>query len=221
MNAGENSPTLLDQSLILFALKDDLSVELKISFIFIIGFVVLAIIFYFCLTYFTTRSGPSYEIDSAELGYGNQKIVLRPNENDKQIAYSIWVELSTRKIGLEINLENDVVVEVYDSWYSFFDITRSLIKDIPVSKMKNKSTVAIVNLSIEVLNEGLRPHLTKWQARFRHWYSQQMDAKGDISPQEMQSRYPQFAELSADLDKVNKSLIHYREQMYKIVYGEK
>ena len=35
----------------------------------------------------------SFEIDEAEIGLGNQKLKLKPNLVDKQIAYKIWVEL--------------------------------------------------------------------------------------------------------------------------------
>lgn len=57
----------------------------------------------------------NFEIDEAEFGLGNQKIKLKPNSTDMQIAYKIWVELSTRKIGLPVDFKNDVVTEVYDS----------------------------------------------------------------------------------------------------------
>ena len=69
-----------------------------------------------------------FEIESAELGLKGQKIILRPNNTDRQIAYKIWIELSTRKIGLDIELEDDVIVEIYNSWHEFFSVTRSLIK---------------------------------------------------------------------------------------------
>ncbi len=60
------------------------------------------------------------EIDEAEIGIEPGKIKLRPNFTDRQVAYQIWVELSTRKIGLEIDLAHDVISEVYDSWHKFF-----------------------------------------------------------------------------------------------------
>jgi len=70
----------------------------------------------------------AFSIDEAEIGIGHQKIKLVPNEQDIQIAYKLWVELSTRKIGLEIDYEYDLIYEVYRSWYSFFSIARELIK---------------------------------------------------------------------------------------------
>ncbi len=142
-----------------------------------------------------------------------------PNETDRQIAYKIWVELSTRKIGLEIDLEHDVVAEVYDSWHTFFGVTRELIKDVPVRKFRRPTTEKIIEMSIEVLNEGLRPHLTKWQARFRRWYERQSNQEDFAlkTPQEIQQEFPAFKELSEDLLTVNKKLKAYRTKMRQLI----
>jgi hypothetical protein len=163
---------------------------------------------------------PNFEIDVAEMGLGPHKLSFRPNLRDQEIAYKIWVELSTRKIGLPIDLDHDVIYEIYDSWHNFFSITRELIKDIPVSKVKHPSTRKIITLSITLLNEGLRPHLTRWQARFRQWYDRELkDAQGDIDPQAIQAKYPRFAELKSDMEIVNARLIMYREKMRELVLG--
>lgn len=165
----------------------------------------------------------NFEIDQAEIGVGTHKFRFRPNLNDRQVAYAIWVELSTRKIGLPIDLDHDVIVEVYDSWYSFFSVTRDLVKSIPVTQVKRSSTQAIIKLSIEVLNEGLRPHLTQWQARFRNWYERELKrydkatSRTVLDPQQIQAKFPQYDELSADLQRVNQALIRYRAKMKELV----
>ena len=160
-----------------------------------------------------------FEIDQAEVGIGTNKLKLIVNETDRQIAYKIWVELSTRKIGLPIDLEHDVISEVYDSWHTFFSVTRELVKDVPVNKFRRKETEEIVRMSIGVLNDGLRPHLTKWQARFRRWYEKATEQSNfnDQSPQEIQQKYPKYDELQADLLTVNRRLIAYRKIMYELV----
>ena len=206
----------------MLTLNHDLSVHLSLNS-WATSVVVLLVIALVALRVFGRRLGVpgwrSFQIEQAEFGLGDQRITLRPNETDRQIAYKIWVELSTRKIGLEIDPEHDVIVEVYNSWHDFFSVTRELIKDIPVSKFRRRDTEKIVRLSIEVLNLGIRPHLTKWQARFRRWYEKAMgqDALGDLAPQSVQQQFPQYAELIADLEKVNGRLIRYREKMYSLV----
>lgn len=163
----------------------------------------------------------AFEIDEAEFGLGNQKVKIRPNDIDRQIAYKIWVELSTRKVGIEVDLDNDVIAEIYDSWYSFFSVTRELIKDVPVSKFRRKDTERIIALSIDVLNSGIRPHLTKWQARFRRWYEFQLrqDENSALHPQDIQKKFPDYEELKKDILTVNKNLIGYRKKMYQLVSG--
>ena len=52
------------------------------------------------------------------------------------VRIELWVELNTRKIGLEFDQENDVIVEVYDSWYEYFRVARELIKDLPIEKIE-------------------------------------------------------------------------------------
>lgn len=171
--------------------------------------------------YWRLRAGRAtdFELNEAEFGFGQQKIKLKANDDDRQIAYKIWVELSTRKIGLPIDLEQDVITEVYDSWHTFFSVTRELIKDVPVKKYQRDSTSKIVRLSIEVLNEGLRPHLTKWQARFRRWYEHAAKKEdfGSTAPQEIQQGFPAFSELAEDIKLVNDRLITYRTRMHELI----
>lgn len=151
----------------------------------------------------------SFEIDQAEIGVGSNKFRFKPNLTDKQVAYAIWVELSTRKIGLPIDFEHDVIAEIYDSWFSFFSVTRDLVKGVPVNQVKRDSTQAIIKLSIEVLNVGLRPHLTQWQARFRRWYERELKKYDEgeegtvLDPQQIQANFPKFVELKDDMQRVN------------------
>jgi len=166
--------------------------------------------------------GKEFEINEAEIGIGKQKIKFRPKAEDRAIAYRMWVELSTRKIGLKINLEQDVISEVYDSWYRFFAIAREILKEIPAAKLKDKSTREIVRLSVELLNCGLRPHLTRWQAKFRSWQRRKEESGefSDMTPQEMQRQFPDYDKLADELLAVNERLIVYRDKMYELATGE-
>lgn len=168
----------------------------------------------------------SWDLDTAEIGIGDQKFSFKPNYTDRQIGYAIWVELSTRKIGLEIDFDNDVIAEVYNSWYEYFSVTRELIKGVSVSQIETESTRTIINLSIGILNNGLRPHLTKWQARYRRWYENELK-KHDSDPtttvvdlQEIQKTFPFYDELKLDMERVNKGLIAYRKKMQQLVFRE-
>jgi hypothetical protein len=196
-------------------------VTLHINLLAVIVLVALTAVLVLGWHFFVRRLMPSFEVDQAELGLGDQKITLRPNNLDRTVAFKIWVELSTRKIGLPIDPEHDVISEIYDSWYAFFGVTRELIKEVPVRRVRSDSTQKIINLSIEVLNTALRPHLTRWQARFRRWYDRQLaqDPNADAHPQDIQRKFPDYEELVRDMLVVNERLIAYRARMRALVDG--
>lgn len=163
------------------------------------------------------------EIESAEIGIQGQKIKIKPNYTNIDIAYKIWVELSTRKIGLPIDFDNDVIVEVYKSWYDFFGLTRDLIKGIPAIKLRNdKHSKELIKLSTKILNEGLRPHLTKWQAKFHRWYDSALSNEmyKTLSPQKLQQEFPEYGELKRDMTRINLNLINYKNSVYKLAFGD-
>lgn len=206
-------------TILALSINRDFSLSLTFNPLIILG-IILLLVLAVVIRFLWGRKWRLFEIDEVDLGIGSQKISFKPNLKDQEIAYKIWVELSTRKIGLPIDLRNDVISEIYDSWYNFFSITRELIKDIPVSKLKYDSTRKIVDLSVSVLNEGLRPHLTLWQVRFRHWYDKQLETtSGDFDPQSIQAKFPQYSELEEDLINVNNRLIKYRDKMKQLVLG--
>ena len=226
MNPVPSPVPALDDSTALLSLSWDSiawTINLSVSFWLIVAAVILLVLLILWRLWAGGFTFRSFEIDQAEIGVGKGKLRFKPNLTDRQVAYAIWVELSTRKIGLPIDFEDDVIAEIYDSWHSFFAVTRDLIKTVPVTRVKRASTQAIIKLSVEVLNEGLRPHLTKWQARFRSWYERQIKRYDDTAdetgpdPQQIQARFPQYDELKTDMERVNKALIRYRKKMHELV----
>lgn len=161
-----------------------------------------------------------FEIDEVEIGVGSNKVRIKPNHEDLQIAYRLWVELKTRKLGLLFEEDHDVIVDVYNSWYDFFRITRELIKSLPVAKIRGQeSTQMLVGISIDVLNKSIRPHLTKWQARYRHWLEVELrkEVNQEVPPQELQTRFPEYEALVAELKRTNAQLVAYSRILAEIL----
>jgi hypothetical protein len=162
-----------------------------------------------------------YELVKLNVQLGNVGAVeLRSNNEDVQIAHRIWTELMTRKAAQPIDVEHDVIVEIYNSWYALFGRVRQLISDIPGHMLrKEKSTQELVRIATQTLNNGLRPHLTRWQARFRHWYDKCPAAMKEKCPQDCQRQFPDYDLLIADIEKVNLQLIQYAGELEKIIHG--
>lgn len=155
-----------------------------------------------------------FYVGKVSINFAGHHVELHPNDEVIQIAHCAWVELSTRKAGLPFDSENDVIVEVYDSWYELFGEMRGLASACKVRRMvDDEDTQKVIDLIVDVLNDGLRPHLTKWQARFRRWYAAALldDTNAGRTPQEIQRTYPQYDELIAELEAVNQDLMQYRD----------
>lgn len=209
--------------LIELSIKQDGTILLTVSCLLFIGGLVVTAIFWLCQIIFRRYLRVSYEINEAEIGVGNSKIKICPNRDDLQIAYKLWVELKTRKLGMQFDENHDVIVEVYNSWYEFFKITRELVKAIPAQKVRSSAdTRYLVELAMKVLNDVLRPHLTKWQAKFRRWYDHRIQATDSVqqSPQEIQKQFTEYSELIDDIKRVNSSLVNYAATLEMLIHGK-
>jgi len=209
------------RDLLSIKITDRNSIAFDVGPIFI-AFFLLLIILWILYRFFFRPKLPAWSVVEANVQLGGiGTIKICPSYEDIQIAHKAWVELVTRKAALPFDESHDVIAEVYDSWHTLFQEMRDLAKTIPAEKVReSKDTQELVRLIIDALNKGLRPHLTQWQARFRHWYEAQMDTVLDKSPQDVQRDYPHYRELVDDLLKVNKQLVEYAEVIKYISQGK-
>lgn len=163
----------------------------------------------------------SWRADGITLNTLAGTVTIRPDHEVIRIAHQAWVELVTRKVGLPFDEENDVIVEVYNSWYEVFREIRALAKGIPAEKMRTSEDAnLLVQTLIETLNNELRPHLTRWQAKFRKWYGSVSNQEGG-SPQEIQRMYPEYSALVSDLKRVNDRMVQLTAKLGVLAHGGK
>ncbi len=138
------------------------------------------------------------------------------SEQEKIIAWKTYVQLKSRKAALPFDEDYDLVEEVYSSLYELFKINRELLMQLPLDDVRREKGIA--KLQMRVLNEGLRPHLTKWQARFRSWWKKELSNpdNANLTPQEIQRKFPQYGELIADIKVLNSQLDRYSEELLNI-----
>lgn len=153
-------------------------------------------------------------IDIANIG----NITIELNKEISRIAHKTWVEIMTRKVGLTFEEDKDVIVEVYNSWYKLFEIVRGLLKEIEPNK-KDENVKKLENILINTLNDGLRPHLTQWQAKFRRWYDIeiQKEENKNKSPQEVQKKYIEYESLVQDLKATNEKMVQFAHELEKLI----
>ncbi|MBM7605999.1 hypothetical protein JOC75_004027 [Metabacillus crassostreae] len=144
-------------------------------------------------------------------------------EKELDISWKLYVQLTTRKAAIPIDEENDIITEVYDSWYELFKSTREYLIELPASEIQgNENAQEIVRLSLDVLNKGMRPHLTKWQGKYRKWYEieVQKEENQHLTPQELQRKYKYYGEMVDEIKIVNKELNEYANQLKRFSHEE-
>ncbi len=163
------------------------------------------------------------ELDTLQVGTRAAAIykVKRNNENIF-IAHRILIELETRKAAIEIDPEYDVVTDIYESWYDLFTTIRDELKSIPGSHLKKAKNDGLIRLSLDILNVGLRPHLTKYHAAFQKWFETAAENEGysGLTDQQIQQLYPEFDEMIADIIRVNHVLQQYASHLNRIIWGD-
>jgi translation initiation factor 2 beta subunit (eIF-2beta)/eIF-5 len=159
-----------------------------------------------------------YTIAGTEIEYS-----INRNFQNIEIAHRMYVELITRKAAIPID-ENDVIVEVYNSWYTLFQTTRDELKKLSGEMLlDNQVSKDLIKLLSDILNKGLRPHLTEHQAKFRKWYNFAITSEDnkDKTPQKIQSEYDDYDNLFKSIKSVNELLIEYSKRLDEIVNGNK
>ncbi len=196
---------------------DSWSMKLEASLL-VIALVIVSVI---CVGWLARHKIKRYKLVKLDINLGKiGKVELRPNIEDIQVAHKIWTQLVTRKAAIPIDPEHDVIIEVYDSWYALFTQVRELVSNIPADLIKEEpSTKELVRIATATLNDGLRPHLTRWQAKFRSWYTAHEDQLKTITSQELQRKYPEYQVLVDDMSRINQQMISYAAELRRLVDG--
>jgi hypothetical protein len=217
-----NCEKLIEESNGLFILRFDENWQIIFQInLILIAIIVVAVLLLYLIKIKRIPFWGRYDFVEGDFSFiGLGKVKIKPNHETINIAYQARTELITRKVALPFEKENDVIVEVYNSWYSVFGILRELAKSIPAHKVRfDQDTKKLVDVMIAVLNQGLRPHLTKWQAKFRRWYQYEKEKKENLSltPQKIQQKYPEYEKLIDDMQNVNNVMVKYADWLQRIV----
>ena len=177
---------------------------------------------------------------SLSLPFKLGSVVFDTTPTDRIIAWKAYVQLVTRKAALPFDEEHDSIEDVYASLYSLFDMTRDLLSDLPPKTFQKPSRLSTLlsrvflapktsqkpdelsTLLLRILNDGLRPHLTRWQSDFRTWIgnARKKDEFMSMSPVGLQKRYPRYSSLVENLKDTNTQLSELADGLYLIARGK-
>ena len=198
------------------------SLTLTSDWIFV-SIIILVIIILLIIRKYYSKWFRWQEMEVEISGSPKIKYKVERNYENLYIANRIYIELTTRKASIPIDEKNDLIEEIYDSWYKLFGIIRDEIKAVPGKYLKDHDpTTALIGLTRKILNEGLRPHLTEHQAKFRKWLenAKEEQINKNLSPQEIQTKYPDFDKLVLSMKAVNLILANYANELDKLIKGK-
>jgi hypothetical protein len=198
------------------------TILLETNWWILIPILIIALIVYLAWLYKFKNNYSVHEMSVDISAKPKMTFKVKRNTENLYIANRIYLELITRKAALPFDENDDVISEVYDSWYELFKIIRNEIKNVPGEYLvSHNPTEELIGLTVRILNEGLRNHLTKYQARFRKWYKTESEKVENVSlsPQQIQEKYLEYDNLITDLKSVNAILIDYSEELKKLIKG--
>lgn len=109
------------------------------------------------------------------------------NQNDKDAAWELYIELITRIVTQELKLDDGDEKSALQSVYSLFPITREILK------RRGRECIQFSKIAVAVLNQIVRPFTAKWHKK---------DLNGAFQiPEECLSFRKELIELQKDIRK--------------------
>lgn len=108
----------------------------------------------------------SFKLKTLTLGlpFDLGQATIEVGEVQKVAAWKLYVEMSTRVSTQPMTHGSGSLREVLRSLYQLFDVTRTVLKE--AGPDIGQSPDDLGPIAIRILNDGLRPFLTKWHAAY-------------------------------------------------------
>jgi hypothetical protein len=148
---------------------------------------------------------------AVSLPFGLGSAEWETDSTQRNAAWALYVELVTRVAVQELAEDAGLVREAMNSLYTLFGTTREILRSAGPDVGASRESVG--GLAIAVLNQGLRPFLTKWHPLLQIWEAQR---PGDRSPKEHEQLWKQEPALRQDLSRLREELEIYAQALAKV-----
>lgn len=139
---------------------------------------------------------------SLPFGIGSASWEADPTEQNA--AWELYIELVTRVAVQALSAEQGTMREAMNSLYSLFASTREILRK--AGPAVGASHDSVGGIAIAVLNNGLRPFLSKWHPRLQAW---EATKAADVSPQVHEKDWEQESILRSELSTLRGELEQY------------
>jgi hypothetical protein len=139
----------------------------------------------------------------------------KPNEEEKNAAWEMYVELITRISVVELGPDEGLLREALTSLHSLFATTRTILREHGpiVARAKADSDISFGFLAVVILNTVLRPVLAKWHPILTDYEN---NKAAGLSSVEHEKRWEKNEELRDVLAKVRGTLREYADILAEV-----
>jgi hypothetical protein len=148
---------------------------------------------------------------SVSLPFGMGSAEWEADSTQRRAAWALYVELVTRIAVQELADDAGLVREAMNSLYTLFGTTREILRAAGPDVGASRESVG--GLAIAVLNQGLRPFLTKWHPMLQIWEAQRPTER---SPKEHEQQWTEEAALRQELAALRGQLSIYAQALAEI-----
>jgi len=153
---------------------------------------------------------------SVSLPFGIGSAEWEADPTERNAAWSLYVELVTRIAVQSLEVDQGTVREAMNSLYSLFSSTREILKQAGPQVGASKDSVG--GISIAVLNNGLRPFLSKWHPLLQAWEAK---CPNNLSYKENEKNWSEEPNLRQELELLRSNLERYSAALAVIAGVEK
>jgi len=164
---------------------------------------------------------PTLKKGSFSLNLGIVKLGGELSEDDRQCAWELYTEISTR-VAITSKYSDsectDFVGELYieslSSLYSFFKEARKIMRKFPVGKISGDHNQHLGVMISRVMEDVLRPFLERWQIKYRHWWENESNPR--LNPIERQKEFPELKEFLNDWSSLRWIMRELRDELIEV-----
>ncbi len=148
---------------------------------------------------------------SINLPFGIGGAAWEADPTERRAAWELYVELVTRVAVQTLNPQEGSVREAMNSLYSLFGSTREILRKAGPDVGASHDSVG--GIAIAVLNNGLRPFLSRWHPMLQAWETARPMG---VSPQDHEKNWEQEPALRRELEALRGDLEQYAKALAAI-----
>ena len=146
---------------------------------------------------------------SLPFGIGSASWESDPTE--RKAAWELYIELVTRIAVQPLATKDGLIREALNSLYSLFGSTREILRKAGPDVGASRESVG--GIAIAVLNNGLRPFLSKWHPLLEEW---EVMKPSEVSAVAHEQAWSDESQVRQELEQLRKDLEKYADALAEI-----